>query len=476
MDKEMFDAVYKGTTTLNLFCALNDDVLYYLLPFLSSRDAFRLMLTCHYGYAYAVPRFVSEIVLGSNLGNGPGQIASFCAFMKAHGTHAITQLRTLTIMDTAFLRADGARTGGFAMIDHDYSCAERLAQVLSGAVNLAHIRIMQPDPLFRAQPSLVDALCALPRLDEISLVNGGSASLQFLSRLASHPQEVSLHMARQPLLLKDEHPEDLTALLPLSDCLHTLHLWSSFDLTKRLTPETVWPSVGELSLGGAIALERLLPAFPNVRKLYFGDCQFSPGSAELDDWREIDSVTAVCFVPLAFQVRRLALRYNIALDARTATLLEKAAPVVLECFVGWGALDPRIATAVPHLKFLQLHVKWSDPAAHTLCDGPQAWLMTYVCPFAQVSLFGLSIHVCVGAVDAARMDVARLAEAIARTIPSLQYVAVAIDGTCRGACADDNPVYRWYRCTAGAGHPELQEIADWHAEEVYAQLTNVSRL
>lgn len=74
------------------------------------------------------------------------------------------------------------------------------------------------------------------------------------------------------------------------------------------------------------------------------------------------------------------------------------------------------------------------------------------------------------------MDVARLAEAIARTIPSLQYVAVAIDGTCRGACADDNPVYRWYRCTAGAGHPELQEIADWHAEEVYAQLTNVSRL
>ena len=58
---------------------LNHDVLATIVSFVPSKDAMQLALTCRDAYGVAMPRFLSEVVLGgTSIMDGPEQITLFC--------------------------------------------------------------------------------------------------------------------------------------------------------------------------------------------------------------------------------------------------------------------------------------------------------------------------------------------------------------------------------------------------------------
>ena len=58
---------------------LNRDVLGTVVSFVPPKDAMQLALTCRSAFAVAMPRFLSEVVLGgTSRMDGPEQITLFC--------------------------------------------------------------------------------------------------------------------------------------------------------------------------------------------------------------------------------------------------------------------------------------------------------------------------------------------------------------------------------------------------------------
>ena len=58
---------------------LNHDVLGTIVSFVPPKDAMQLALTCHDAFSVAMPRFLSEVVLGGSCTlDGPEQITLFC--------------------------------------------------------------------------------------------------------------------------------------------------------------------------------------------------------------------------------------------------------------------------------------------------------------------------------------------------------------------------------------------------------------
>ncbi|EED78217.1 predicted protein [Postia placenta Mad-698-R] len=139
------------------FLNLNNDVLALILTFVSPPDAMRLALTCHDAYSLAMPRFLSDVILGDAdpaVISGPDQITLFCQYMLADPPNRIVHLRALAIKDGAFL-ASARRADGRDTWLEDFSCAPLLSDVLRAAHNLRRLYIRDLEPLLASQPAWV---------------------------------------------------------------------------------------------------------------------------------------------------------------------------------------------------------------------------------------------------------------------------------------------------------------------------------
>lgn len=350
------------------FLNLNNDVLALILTFVSPPDAMRLALTCHDAYSLAMPRFLSDVILGDAdpaVISGPDQITLFCQYMLADPPNRIVHLRALAIKDGAFL-ASARRADGRDTWLEDFSCAPLLSDVLRAAHNLRRLYIRDLEPLLASQPAVADAIAGLTRLRDAHFHIVGKATLELLARTAWRPTRLVFGVWRDGSARVAGDTAAFTAYAPH---LRTLQLWQVACLLESLPPGCVCAGVRALGLGGRIpSLGGVAHAFPTVRTLTFApECSVGDLPAA-GAWDALDSVfTSMPVPPLGCAVRRLELRYVLgaplrrytaqAVLARTLELIRPSAPTVLACALAPGVdMDVlrTIADAAPRLAHLEL--------------------------------------------------------------------------------------------------------------------------
>lgn len=437
------------------FLNLNNDVLALILTFVSPPDAMRLALTCHDAYSLAMPRFLSDVILGDAdpaVISGPDQITLFCQYMLADPPNRIVHLRALAIKDGAFL-ASARRADGRDTWLEDFSCAPLLSDVLRAAHNLRRLYIRDLEPLLASQPAVADAIAGLTRLRDAHFHIVGKATLELLARTAWRPTRLVFGVWRDGSARVAGDTAAFTAYAPH---LRTLQLWQVACLLESLPPGCVCAGVRALGLGGRIpSLGGVAHAFPTVRTLTFApECSVGDLPAA-GAWDALDSVfTSMPVPPLGCAVRRLELRYVLgaplrrytaqAVLARTLELIRPSAPTVLACALAPGVdMDVlrTIADAAPRLAHLELVL-----VADALDGDLGAWVTQHVACFAAVRLQSLSLSAPGPATPELAM---RIALAAALAVPSLQWVGVALQP--RGAAGFSGGA------TRGCTHHGLRE-------------------
>ncbi|KAH9830147.1 uncharacterized protein C8Q71DRAFT_717290 [Rhodofomes roseus] len=328
----------------------------------------QLALTCRDAYDVAMPRFLSEVVLGgTSVMDGPEQITLFCRYMLEDPQNRIRHLRVLEIVEGAFVSAEGE--GGGAWVA-DFSCAAILADMLRKATNLRKLAIRDLEPLLQHEPAIADAMSHLTRLQDLSFYLVGKCTLEMLGRTKCHPYRLEFGMWKDgPRVAGDTKAFDEYA-----SSLHTVNLWQVACLLESFGPDYVGEGVRVLGLGGRVPLlSTICREFPNVRTITFApECSVKE-EAPTANWTSLDHVDTSSPLPFfSCNVRRLDLRYVLGVVQtrlsrmqvidRTVKLLTQTKPVVLSCKIKEEQGDTIVERLVPVISQVRfLEVAYTPP-------------------------------------------------------------------------------------------------------------------
>jgi len=439
---------------------LNLDVIEVTLSHARPIDALQLALTCRTAHALAMPRFLSEVVLGSNERKRiQKQVDKFCRFMLADVSSRLPHLKSLTLGKYAFENREGLG------IRYHYSCAAKLAEVVRLAPRLRRISIYDSESLFEAAPRLASALALTPNLEFIHFTDVDVQSLTVLSHMKSHPRSVDLEMSHW----RDDEGvthygsfgdnKDLFLANFTTSLVSVKLKWCS-NIIKQLQSDTVWIGVRYLSLSGAAvtSLSFLARAFPNLNTLHVESRRVDGGAIATTKWSSLDCVSTHCPLPLSCRVRRLELVYDldtISPDLQhwrsaTMSMLRNTHPVILACCPDAEMLRV-IADSVRSLRFIQIFLH--DPVTPETGREKdlEVWINALIPILNAVPLIGLSFMLAPrDLIDDSHM--ARYAAIISAFISTVEYVGFdRLNPSISDGSLDELEQCLWYRVASKSG-------------------------
>ncbi|KAH9918686.1 uncharacterized protein B0H18DRAFT_957844 [Fomitopsis serialis] len=454
---------------------LNHDVLDTIVSFVAPADAMQLALTCRDAYDAAMPRFLSEVVLGGpSVMDGPEQITLFCRYMLADPHNRIRHLRVLEIKEGAFVSSEGEdRSGAWVA---DFSCAAILADMLRKATNLRKITIRDLEPLLQHQPAVAEAMSHLSRLRDLSFYLVGKCTLEMLKNTTCHPYRLEFGMWKDGPRVAG----DTAAFDEYAPSLHTVNLWQVACLLESFGPEYVGEGV------------RVLGLVPNVRTITFApECSVEE-EAPTANWTSLDHVDTSAPLPFfSCTVRRLDLRYVLGVVQtrlsraqvvdRTVKLLTQTKPVVLSCKIREEPGDTIVERLVPvisQVRFLEVAYTPPEPVAgnHDMFPPLQNvndWTGEFFRRFEKVPLVGLSFAYCTDPVCFGRpvQETARLA---AVHIPTLQFISIGVVPRREGLPVPTRLYFR-VQMRGKAQEPLLEQLESGPGKRIRDELRTFAR-
>ncbi|PCH39628.1 hypothetical protein WOLCODRAFT_168050 [Wolfiporia cocos MD-104 SS10] len=464
--------------------ALDLDIIHSILALVCSDDALRFAMTCRAAYTVAMPYFLADITLGEGWSNrGPEHIDRFCAMVQSNPTYFLPKLRRLTLGSTAF---DHRKRGVTGVTHHKgLTSALLLAKVLVQATGLSTFCLHRAESTLELPSALGDALASLPNLLDIRLYGAGPRSLALLSRISSRLRYVELEMTTKLDFVRLEPISVLVKgrdrfLANLSSSLEVLKIMQDPRCVQELEPDTVWPNVNRLDLGGGtITLAEYARAFPSLRILHLASITCDDG-IEPARWAGLDVLTTKSPLPIAGPVRRIELAYDLDVveDAVTWTpgttaLLQQTSPVVLACCPTLQMLQC-IARSVHSLRFLQIFMHKPIFPSATDAEDLDTWVSTRIPLLASVPLVGLTLARNGDFVTDAN-EPSRIASAIASHIPSLVFVG--LNTTTSPPTRWSDYLFTWYRVVSRlqGEAPVLTLLSQSHADTVMRDLLSTPR-
>lgn len=302
---------------------LNYDVLQYLLRHMGpTRDTLHFAMTSRAAYKFAIPQYLSRVVLDCRSRGRPfarHRAAGFCKFILADDVRS-RALRELVILGTA---VDIVALDWEAR-DH-YDVLQGLGLVFTKAHLLRSLSLSHSASLFSAMPWLPDLIAGLTHLRMLRL---GCALAENVSGLLAQAQKSCRVLSRASL---------------------QLFVHRFMDISKDLGP-AVYPIVDTLFVYGELhGLESIADKFPNIETLYLlPDSDFIANqhahSVPEDKWTRLDYVSTVTPLPRMRTVRHLRIDYLInpgdgdmnrlrTTGDRTASMIRAMRPVVVDCFM-----------------------------------------------------------------------------------------------------------------------------------------------
>ncbi|CCM05993.1 uncharacterized protein FIBRA_08234 [Fibroporia radiculosa] len=448
---------------MSLFRALNDDILIYLLPHISPLDARQLAMTCRTAYAYAMPRFLSEVKLGSRIpacyGDIPSMITRFCKFMLSDIARWGPCLKALDLT---------------ALLVNSFSFAMSLATVLSYAFRLERLYLSPCEELFRAAPLLLDAVASLPRISDLTLAQAGSLTFGCMSRLTSRPtricitsSSVSMGSSQSTLDILQHLPMSVADLRIQLDCIPECE-------SIRAGTTGVWRSIRTLELTGPISdLSTLSQAFPNVshlRLVRYKDALTTKmdlnESQASSCWTRIDradiiatGMNAVPWIP----IRRL---HCFQLNQGWHSFLQAASPVALTCYdhdvLSTCALD--CVKGLHGVKFLQYMIMYARDASQREQEF-EVFLITKLSSLANIPLVGVALNFGTEPFTTSSCD-KWFASLVGKILPHIVYVGLPSPHGRSWTYKDDCTIFvcQWYLIERNEGGC-ISAVAQLSADE-----------
>ncbi|KZS99953.1 uncharacterized protein LAESUDRAFT_765060 [Laetiporus sulphureus 93-53] len=414
--------------------SLNYDVLSEIVAQTDAKSALKLSMASRKAYDIGLPQALSCITLSRS----QRQISAFCQFVLADPQNRLPCLRELIIESPAF---GVARHIEFQR-NADFSAAAELADVLEGAHRLKVLSIACFEDLVAKEPRVGSAVCALPDLTDLGLHNCGQAAIALLPRLRSSPHKVSI-----TILFDKKLPTLFQRLVHLRH-LESLEI-SNLDVSDGSQPHgeihelPIVPSVHSFTLKGSTArMSLFVKAMPNLRDLHISDVytKVEEDSDHLKDgcWMRLAQLRANVpdlrcwkFVyPVGWlQLGLTAYHYDDAVNT-----VSRCSPIVLSLPVETkvdATFWTRLVTAAPRLRHLEI----------CLDEGKLRKLNWWIDNIPQIlgTLSITSLFICVrhthwvdSPMECPKSDwlndasCRRLQEHILASMPSLQYVALAI--------------------------------------------------
>ncbi|CCM06359.1 uncharacterized protein FIBRA_08616 [Fibroporia radiculosa] len=476
------------------FLDLNNDVLALILSFVRPPDAIQLALTCHDAYSVAMPRFLSDVVLGgedSSL-SGPDQMTLFCKYMLADVRGRLRHLRILDVQEGAFVSI--SEKDGLEIWKDDYSCALIFADMLSQAVSLRKLHIRDLESLLQTQPAVADAFTKLEYLRDLSFSYVGKETLAMLKRTICRPFRLEFG------LWKDGSARvkgDTESFDHYASSLKQLNLWKCACLLESLSDQYVSPGVRVLGLGGRVPLlSTISREFPNVRTITFApECSIEE-EAPKPVWSSLDYVDTSSPLPyFSCAVRHLELRYVLGaalvrfsraqVIARTVELLRQTSPVVLSCVIEAtlaGDVLDRMVSVIPRLRFLELVTSADESHARDNSDDIMSWMNEHVPRFGKIPLVGLSLYgsTSLGHGGGSTFDantVLAIARRAAMHVPSLKYIGVGLTSR-NDNFQDTRGDAVWFRVKMriDGREPILDMLSNGKGESVECELRALDRV
>lgn len=391
------------------FSALNEDVFSMILSYTDPADAKQLASTCRVAYRLAMPRFLSEVVLGGpTVTDGPKQLTAFSTFMLAD-LKRVRHLRALELREAAFVAipedaqdADSDDEGSDSQHSSwvsDYSCALLLCDVLRATTKLRRLAIWDFEALLASEPIVAESIVGLTRLESASFWFIGKCTMQTLQRTQSLPRQLEFGLWKDGPRM----PGDTQALYRYAATLESFDLCEVACLLESLGPDFVAPAVRAMGLGGRIPdFGDIAKAFPGLRAItLFTECSVQD-TMPTGYWKHLDVVEA--WLPLPFfacSVRRLDLKYALGastarfvrpvVESRTLQLLAQTTPTVFACTLAAGVTDGeirRLVAAIPKVRFLDLTLGAPEPDTPDVDSPIHAWLAH----FSSVPLEGILLR------------------------------------------------------------------------------------
>ncbi|KAH9918702.1 uncharacterized protein BXZ73DRAFT_80484 [Epithele typhae] len=349
-------------------------------------------MTCKGAYAFAYPRFLSDVTLGDHdpsEDDGPRRLKQFCEHMLRN-PELFKHLRALRLRGGSFAcESNAGPRGGW---DANYSAADSLTDLLFKAVNLRVLQIRDAEPVFQSHPLVYEAIASLPYLKELSLYYIVAPASQALGVRCMLESVVDRH---------------------------------------------IWLNVHTLDIGGRIAkISELAHVFPNLRRLtFFLEFSIKPETGPVVCWPELDYLETSAPLPsFPSPARRLQLQYSIGSktgsrnDLKTLPLLEKTNPVVLSCTIS-QAVTPemveRMSVAVPSVRYSEVVIN-DGSSGHTSLSYSDfdKWLDRHLGIIGKAKPEGL----CIGYSGSGGHEEQFTAAAskTASRVPTLKYVAVGL--------------------------------------------------
>ncbi|KAI0332548.1 hypothetical protein GY45DRAFT_1320745 [Cubamyces sp. BRFM 1775] len=412
--------------------SLNQDALSYIISYLNYRDALSLSYTCKAAHALSLDPALHTVVLDRS----SEQFLKFRDFLLATGSRPLF-LRSLIITKTVTWDAD----------DRAKDMADALADILDNTINLELFSCGAIRDLNKADMGIQTDLMALPRLADLTLLEGGPELSLIVSGMQSRRlRQLTLDMVYHSTKLASGN---FFGKLAQYHLLHSLTISRMFDRIV-MTPEAavVIPSVRALALHTTyIPMSLAATIFPNVKHLTFTNTRHYPHFThptllphEIDtcwptlDEAHIDARDLITW-PLSSRVRWLdldALRGGYSGEAIAA--MNRMKPRVLSCAYTIDA-DNLFWTRLP---IIASDLCFLDVRLLELSGHPRRYMLSHLSSFPMLTVVFLCIRVFYQLADPSE-EIEEIANRIARWNRRLQFVGISFtDGRWT---REDEPVW-----------------------------------
>ncbi|KZT67130.1 hypothetical protein DAEQUDRAFT_729557 [Daedalea quercina L-15889] len=471
---------------------LDWDVTSQILAQIEPLDALHLALTNRTFHRVAIPRFLSEVTIGSEWQkDGRNRVDKFSRYMLRRPAERIPYLRILIIESDAFVTGTADPATGETYVDFNFTAAVPLASVVQRASRLRKLHVGGSDFLFGSVPELAAAIASLTSIQEFKMMHVGTTAERVLSRMRSRPRTVECSIfkvrdrqetRRHTGFIRGQHH----LLHNFTDSLEVLNLENVGDILSRIEPGTVWPCVRDLTIVDEIVvdLNSFGRAFPNVRRLRVSAVSIHP--VEISDlWANLDFLAL--HWPRYHIFRRVRwVRFNLSLVSgrnhgntmrysEARHFLSVTKPAILDGF-GTPELFQCIAESVPTLKFLRVFVTptFSGSSSRQV-NSLDDWLGKITPHLKQISLRGLAVVTQCQALESRD----RYAQLILASNAGIEYVGLAtMNMNPLASWADDVRSYAWYRIAARPqnGPPVVEALRDGLGNAAFQSLLDTPSL
>ncbi|TFY57017.1 hypothetical protein EVJ58_g7283 [Rhodofomes roseus] len=362
----------------------------------------------------------------------------------------------------------------------DLSAFNSLADVLRSALALRKITLTW-DVAFAMEdcPSFEDALASVESLDVIDIRGMDLPLVRLLSRMKCRPRTLRCDLIpvwRFGLVGKPGPCEggQPSFLSNFADSVTTLELGHLSNPIEELMPDTVWPSVRELSVtsGTFTNVRTVSCAFPNLRDLRIRNVQLADPTIPAE-WPELRFLSTTDPIPLQCRVRHVQLnvdceRASASYIQRSLEMLRRASPTVLSCYASVVLFE----YMAEHLRDLKvLHV---DAGNVPLNLPMHSILVSLATALRAIPLLALTLDIPLSNY-ATCSDEATYAEMFAAAIPSLELVGIDhYEPSERPHSAMMDPAEwdvserSWYRVPprSADGTPVLRGLSRWTGTKI----------